>query len=51
MHATLNMVKTLSQAVADGWDVLGATADPQSVECRRVRLSKPTILVVGEWIF
>ena len=48
VHACQNMVKTLTQAVADGWDVLGAAADMRAVECRSIELSRPTVLVLGE---
>ena len=48
IHTCQNMVKTLTQAVADGWDVLGAAADMRAIECRAVKLSKPTVLVLGE---
>lgn len=48
VHSTSNMVRTLQQAVADGWDVLGAVgADQRAQECRRFKVTKPTILVVG----
>ena len=42
------MPKTLTQAVADGWDVLGASgAEAGAVDCSRFKVTKPTILVMG----
>ena len=48
VHTCQNMVKTLSQAVADGWEVLGAVAEPRAIECRKFRLERPTIIVMGK---
>ncbi|GAX80762.1 hypothetical protein CEUSTIGMA_g8197.t1 [Chlamydomonas eustigma] len=47
VHSCQNMVKTLSQAVVDGWEVLGAASDTRAKDCRSVALTKPTILVMG----
>jgi len=47
VHSCSNMPRTLTQAVADGWAVLGAAADPKAVECSAVVVDKPTILVMG----
>ena len=51
VHTCQNMVKTLSQAVADGWEVLGAVAEPKAIECRKFRLERPTIIVMGKDLF
>lgn len=48
VHSCSNMVKTLTQAVADGWQVLGAAADSKAQDCRSLSVNQPTILVVGE---
>ena len=47
VYSCKNMVTTLTQAVEDGWEVLGAVADAQAIQCRNFQLTKPTVLVVG----
>lgn len=50
MHSCQNMVKTLQAAVDDGWQVLGAMMDQTAMSSRDVRVARPTILVMGEYV-
>ncbi len=47
VHACPNLPRTLSEAAAKGWAVLGASAEAESEDCSAVAVSKPTVLVVG----
>lgn len=47
VHSTKNLPRTLAAAEADGWLVIGATADAHASDVCAITLDRPTILVVG----
>ena len=47
MHSAKNLPRTLLDARAKGWAVLGAAADSNAVSVQRARVEQPTILVMG----
>eukprot|EP00798_Chlamydomonas_sp_ICE-L_P027590 gene27590-7225_t len=47
LYSTGNLPSLLQDAVASGWQVFGAAAGPEAVECRDCVVDKPTILVMG----
>lgn len=48
IHSCQNMPKTLSQAVTDGWDVLGASGgETGAIDCSKFMVTRPTVLVMG----
>lgn len=48
MHACKSMQRTLLDAAAKGWAVLGAAGEAGAADSRTLRVDRPTILVVGE---
>jgi 21S rRNA (GM2251-2'-O)-methyltransferase len=47
VHACANMPTFLATSAANGWDVLGADAGPGADDCAQVRVTRPTVLVLG----
>ena len=47
VHSAQNLPRTLAAAAAAGWQVIGATSDPTSVNCLDVSVRQPTLLVLG----
>lgn len=47
VHSAQNLPRTLAAAAAAGWQVIGATSDPTSINCLDVSVSQPTLLVLG----
>ena len=47
LHSCKNLPRTLLDARAKGWAVLGAAADVNASSVRSVSVSEPTILVMG----
>lgn len=48
MYSSRNLQRTLLDAAARGWAVLGASADNESVPVAQQRVDRPTILVMGK---
>jgi 21S rRNA (GM2251-2'-O)-methyltransferase len=48
LHSCRNMQRTLADAAAKGWAVLGAAAGPDSTPVTQWQVTQPTILVMGE---
>lgn len=47
VHSAQNLPRTLASAAASGWQVVGATSDPSSLNCLDVTVRQPTLLVLG----
>ena len=47
VHSAQNLPRTLAAAAASGWQVVGATSDPASLNCLDVSVKQPTLLVLG----
>ncbi|KAL3133142.1 hypothetical protein ABBQ38_007036 [Trebouxia sp. C0009 RCD-2024] len=47
VHSAQNLPRTLAAAAAAGWQVIGATSDPTSMNCLDVSMTQPTLLVLG----
>eukprot|EP00898_Chlorokybus_atmophyticus_P007998 jgi/Chlat1/819/Chrsp104S01277 len=47
VHSCHSMPRFLDQCQKDGWQVLGAAADDDAVDCAQFEVSGPTILVLG----
>ncbi len=47
VHACASMPAFLATSAANGWDVLGADAGPGADDCAAVRVTRPTLLVLG----
>lgn len=47
VHSAQNLPRTLSAAAASGWQIVGATSDPTSLNCLDVNVRQPTLLVLG----
>ena len=47
VHSAQNLPRTLAAAAATGWQVVGATSDPTSLNCLDVTVRQPTLLVLG----
>ena len=47
VHSAQNLPRTLAAAAASGWQVVGATSDPTSLNCLDVTMRQPTLLVLG----
>jgi 21S rRNA (GM2251-2'-O)-methyltransferase len=47
VHACANMPTFLATSAANGWDVLGADVGPGADDCAQVRVTRPTVLVLG----
>jgi hypothetical protein len=48
LHSCRNMQRTLADAAAKGWAVLGAAAGPDSTPVTQWQVTQPTVLVMGE---
>lgn len=47
VYSAQNLPRTLASAAASGWQVVGATSDPSSVNCLDITVRQPTLLVLG----
>lgn len=47
VHSAQNLPRTLAAAAAAGWQVIGATSDPTSINCLDMSVTQPTLLVLG----
>ena len=47
VHSAQNLPRTLAAAAAAGWQVVGAASESSAVNCRDIKLTKPTLLVLG----
>lgn len=48
LHSCRSMPRTLADAAAKGWAVVGAAADDDAVPLTELRVDRPTVLVMGE---
>lgn len=48
LHSCRSMPRTLADAAAKGWAVVGAAADDGAVPLTELRVDRPTVLVMGE---
>ena len=47
VHSAQNLPRTLSAAASSGWQIIGAASAPNAVNCLDIKLTKPTLLVLG----
>lgn len=47
IHSAQNLPRTLSAAAASGWQIIGAASEANAVNCLNIKLTRPTLLVLG----